>query len=172
MAEETPETEAIPEPSGGKKKIIILGAGGIVLIAIGVFAGPLVMNMISPAEETADASDAAAAEVAKEPAIYQSLHPPLVVNFKDMYGDPHFMQITMEVMSRDQDVVNAIRDHTPAIRNALILMFGGSVYEQVVTREGKEQMLKDALREIQDVVTEQVGKDGVEEVYFTSLVIQ
>ncbi len=171
MAEENTETETVPEPAGGKKKMIIFAVAGLVLVGIGIVAGPMVMNMISPADVSAE--DAEATEVvAKEPAIYQSLHPPLVVNFKDAYGDPHFMQITMEVMARDQEVINAVKDHTPAIRSALILMFGGAVYEQVVTRDGKEQMLKDARATIQDVVAKQVGMEGVEEVYFTSLVIQ
>lgn len=151
-------------------KMIILGVGGLALVAVGIFAGPAVMNMISPPAET----DAAAEEAAPVtgPAIYQSLHPPLVVNFKDSYGDPHFMQITMEVMSRDQEVINEVRAHTPAIRNALILMFGQANYEEVVTREGKEKMLDDALTEIQTVMTDRTGQPGVEEVFFTALVIQ
>ena len=82
------------------------------------------------------------------------------------------MQITMEVMSRDQSVINAVREHTPVVRNALILMFGTAEYEAVVTREGKEQMLDDALAEIQQVMQERIGEPGIEAVYFTSLVIQ
>ena len=82
------------------------------------------------------------------------------------------MQITMEVMSRDQEVINAVREHTPVIRNALILHFGSADYDAVVTREGKERMLDDALAEIQTVMEERIGESGVEEVYFTSLIIQ
>jgi flagellar FliL protein len=78
----------------------------------------------------------------------------------------------MEVMSRDQEVINAVREHTPVIRNALILMFGTSMYEKVSTREGKEEMLENALTEIQTVMTERIGEPGVDEVYFTALVVQ
>lgn len=171
MADEE-KTEDVPEEkSGGMMKIIIMGVGGLVLLAIGIFAGPLVMNMISPP----DAEVAAEGEVEETPSgppIYQSLHPPLVVNVKDERGDAHFMQITMEVMSRDQEVINAVREHTPVIRNALILMFGTSMYESVSTREGKEEMLSNALTEIQNVMTDRIGETGVEEVYFTALVVQ
>lgn len=170
MADEENQQEASEEKSGGAMKMIIFGVAGLVLVAIGIFAGPAVMNLVSPAEEPqTEASDA---DVPAKPAIYQSLHPPLVVNFKDAYGDPHFMQVTMEVMGRDQDAVNAVREHTPAIRNALILMFGQANYEEVITREGKEKMLEDARNEIQRVMTEQIGEPGIEEVYFTALVIQ
>ncbi len=109
--------------------------------------------------------------VAGEPALYQSLHPPLVVNFKDSLGESHFMQLTMEVMARDQDTINAVREHTPVIRNSLILLYSGVIYDEITTREGKEQMLADGLAEIQKVMAER-GETGIEAVYFTSLVIQ
>ena len=172
MADEENQQEAPQEKSGGAKKMIIFGVAGLVLVAIGIFAGPAVMNVISPPEEPETEASEGAADVPVGPAIYQSLHPPLVVNFKDAYGDPHFMQVTMEVMGRDQEAVNAVREHIPAIRNALILMFGQAKYEEVITREGKEKMLEDARNEIQSVMTEQIGEPGIEEVYFTALVIQ
>ena len=131
-----------------------------------------VQNLISPPEEPSAEASEEAADVPAAPAIYQSLHPPLVVNLKDAYGDPHFMQVTMEVMGRDQEAINAVREHTPAIRNALILMIGQAKYEEVVTREGKEKLLEDARSEIQSVMTERIGEPAIEDVYFTALVIQ
>lgn len=172
MADEEETAETPPESGGGMMKKIVIGAGAVALLAVGIFAGPAVKNLIS-------SDEAAETEVGEEtdivssgPPIYQSLHPPLVVNVKDAVGDTHFMQITMEVMSRDQEVINAVREHTPVIRNALILMFGTSKYESVSTREGKEEMLANALNEIQGVMSERIGEPGVEEVYFTALVVQ
>ena len=173
MAEEE-TTEGQPEKSGGMMNMVMFGVAGVVLVAVGIFAGPAVMNMVSPPEQAATEAEVAGAGAIdkSKPAIYQSLHPPMVVNFKDAFGDAHYMQITLEVMSRDQDVINSVRDHTPAIRNALILMFSAAKYEEVITREGKEQMLEDALTEIQKVLTERIGEPGVEEAFFTALVIQ
>jgi flagellar FliL protein len=82
------------------------------------------------------------------------------------------MQITMEVMARDQNVVNLVREHAAVIRNSLILLYSSAVYEEVTTREGKEKMLADGLREIQRVMADTAGVHGIEAVYFTSLVIQ
>ena len=167
MAEEDNATEGA-ENKGGMMKMIIFGVVGLVLLAAGIFAG---MTFMAPAEEAADAE---ATEVvdAGGPPIYQSLHPPLVVNFKDASGDSHFMQITMEVMSRKQGVINSVRDNAAVIRNALILLYSGSVLEEIETREGKEQMLADGLAEIERVMIETTGEGGVEALYFTALVIQ
>lgn len=82
------------------------------------------------------------------------------------------MQIEMQVMARDQDTINAVRDHTPLIRNNLILHYGTLKYEAVVTREGKEQMLADGLRVVQEVLGPRIDTPNAEAVYFTSLVIQ
>ena len=164
MAEEETHTE---ETSGGGMKKLMLAGIGVVLLGIGAIAALTFMK-----DEPAEGEEQAEIVPAKGPAIYQSLHPPMVVNFKDSVGDAHFMQITMEVMSRDQEAINAVRDHTPAIRNSLILLYSNAVYEEITTREGKEKMLADGLAEIQRVMTEQTGEAGVEAVYFTALVIQ
>ena len=174
MADEEIETQVVAEEpaGGGMKKMLILGGAAVVLLIAGFIAGPAIRNMITaPAVEEGENAEETVVKVSG-PAIYQSLQPPLVVNLTDGFGDSHFMQITLEVMAREQDVINAVREHTPAIRSALILFFGTAKYEEVVTREGKEKLLKDALAEIQGVMKQRIGKPGVEAAYFTSLIVQ
>jgi len=169
--EETPSEVVEPQSGGGKMKMMIFGAIGLVLVVGGVFAGPAIRNMISPPEEVEVVADSEEAVVTGPP-IYQSLHPPLIVNFNDAAGDAHFMQITLEIMSRDQESINSLRDNTAVIRNALILLYSSSVYEEIQLRAGKEQMLADGLAEIQRVMLETTGESDIEAVYFTALVIQ
>ena len=168
MADEEQATGDEAEGKGGKSKLLIYGVVGVVLVAVGVFVAPMIM----PSDE--EATDETVAEPANDPALYQTLHPPLVVTFNDAVGDAHVMQVTIDVMSRDQTVINAVREHTPAIRNSLILLLSSATYESVRTREGKEQMLADSLEEIRRVMTEAHGTetDDIEAAYFTSLVIQ
>lgn len=166
MAEEDKDTETAAESGGGLGKKLMFVGIGLALLSAGVFGGMTFFGGDAPAEGVAELV------VADSPALYTSLHPPLVVNFKDSLGDPHFMQVTMEVMARDQNIINSVREHTPVIRNSLILLYSGAIYEEVTTREGKEKMLADGLAEIQKVMTQQVGEPGVEALYFTALVIQ
>ncbi len=169
MAEEEKDTETVAEPGGGLMKKLMLAGAGLALLGAGVFGGMMFFGEEAPAEDAEAAEQAAPSD---GPALYTSLHPPLVVNFKDSVGDSHFMQVTMEVMSRDQNAINAVREHTAVIRNSLILLYSGVIYEEITSREGKEKMLADGLAEIQKVMTEQFGEPGVEAVYFTALVIQ
>ncbi len=173
MATEAKEDDAAEgaeaAKGGGMMKKLMIGIGALALVGGGVFAGMTFLGGDEPEEGEEIAEEA---EVAKSPPLYTSLHPPFVVNFKDSEGASHFMQVTMEVMARDQTVINAVREHTPVIRNALILLYSSAVYDEVTTREGKHKMLADGLAEIQGVMVEQIGEPGVEAVYFTALVIQ
>ncbi|MBT8085371.1 MAG: hypothetical protein HKN35_13230 [Woeseia sp.] len=169
--DDTAEAEA--EAGGGKKKMIMLGGGALVLLAIGIFAGPAIQNMISPPDDDA-AAEAEQAALAEAPGdeLYQPLHPALIVNVTDQLGEPHFIQIEMEVMARDQDTINAIKDHMPLIRNNLILLYGTAKYETVITRAGKEQMLADGLAAVREILEPRIKTPNAEALYFTSLVIQ
>ena len=169
MAEENTEAEA----KGGKGKIIVIAVGAIVLLVAGIFAGPMVQNMMGGGEAEATEATEEATEVAKgEDAIYQGIHPPLLINFIDERSKGRFLQISLELLTREQSVVEAIKAHTPVIRNNLILLYGDIQYADVSTREGKAKMLDMALEEINSVLEEQTGKQGVEAVYFTNLVVQ
>jgi len=178
MAEEQTETEAEAEgeeqpKSGGLVKKLIFAGLGLVLVAVGIFIGPMLIGGGEEEEMAEGETPEEAVEVPSGPPIYQSLHPPLVVNLQSEAGDSHFMQITMEVMSRNQGVINSIREHTPVIRNSLILLYGNVMYESVQTREGKEEMLADGLDEIRRVMRETTGEgEDIEALYFTALVIQ
>lgn len=169
MAEEEKGTEAGASSGGGMMQKLMFAGIGLALVAAGVVGGMTLFGGDTPAEGDAAVEDAAPSE---GPALYTSLHPPLVVNFKDSVGESHFMQITMEVMAREQGIINAVREHTPVIRNALILLYSGAIYEEITTRKGKEKMLAEGLAEIQKVMTKEIGEPGVEAVYFTALVIQ
>jgi flagellar FliL protein len=78
----------------------------------------------------------------------------------------------MEAMARDQEVINAIREHTTVIRNNLILLYGSASYEAVTTREGKERLLAEGLAEIRAIMKPHIGDGEVEALYFTGLIIQ
>jgi flagellar FliL protein len=58
------------------------------------------------------------------------------------------------------------------IRNSLILLFSGQVYEELQTDEGRELLRQAALAELQTIIEKELGKPGIEKVLFTNLVMQ
>jgi flagellar FliL protein len=108
----------------------------------------------------------------KGPAIYVTLEPPFVVNFAA--GKPaKFLQISMEIMTRDQGTAQILKDNNPLLRNDLLALFGGQDYDAVASTDGREMLRTKALDATRAVVKKEGGKGiEVEAVYFTSLVMQ
>lgn len=75
----------------------------------------------------------------------------------------------MEAMARDQKVIEALKTHTPAIRNTLLLLLSQQDYETMHTVEGKEQLREAAREEINLILEAQAGISGVEAVFFTGI---
>ncbi|NOX91794.1 MAG: hypothetical protein GXP18_04895 [Gammaproteobacteria bacterium] len=105
------------------------------------------------------------------PAIYLPIDPAFVVNFASQ-GKARFLQVTVEVMTRDPLMPDQIKLHMPVIRNNLMLLFSSQSYDGVSTLEGKEALREEALEVVQQILEEETGDPGVEAVYFTSFVMQ
>ncbi|WP_456380684.1 flagellar basal body-associated FliL family protein [Thiolapillus sp.] len=106
-----------------------------------------------------------------EPPLFTGLDPAFVVSFKDQ-SQARFMQLSVELMSRDAEVIKIVDEYKPMLRNNLLLLFSSQKYEDVATREGKEKLLAQTLEEVNDTLYREAGIDGVEAVYFTAFVAQ
>ncbi|MEL7298504.1 MAG: flagellar basal body-associated FliL family protein [Pseudomonadota bacterium] len=163
------DQDAKDAPKGNKKMIIIVALVAVVAAGAGV-AVPMLLNKPEPVAAAQPAEEEAVAT--GEDAIYEGIHPPLLINFLDERGKGRFLQISLEVMTRQQSVVDAIKAHNAVIRNNLILLYGEIKLADVNTRDGKTEMLAQALTEINSILKQQTGEEGVEAVYFTNLVVQ
>jgi len=174
MAEEDEDGEQEPKAKGSSKKLIMIIV--IALVVIGATVGGLFAAGIigaSPDGEDAEHSEGEDedSEEAAGPAVYIPIEPAFVVNFTDT-DKARFLQITMEVMSRNPEVPALIETHLPAIRNNLVLLFSSQTYEVISTLEGKEALREETLIVVQEILEEETGDEGIEAVYFTSIVMQ
>lgn len=126
-------------------------------------------------DENEEEGEAAEEEEPKGPAKYYSLDPKFVVSFRDQHS-ARFMQFSLEVMTRDENVVKKINEHTPAIRSSLLMLFDSQGHDVMSTREGKKQLLLDVTKDINEILSKVVDSSEkisvVEAAYFTSFVIQ
>ena len=107
----------------------------------------------------------------KQPAQYLALDPAFVVNLAGTDAD-RYLQVQVELMTRDPLAADAIKLHTPAIRDRLLLLFGTKTAEELASRDGRESLRQLALAEVQKVMNEETGEDSVEALFFTSFVTQ
>ncbi|MBC7162955.1 flagellar basal body-associated FliL family protein [Immundisolibacter sp.] len=153
--------------SGSKKSLLMMGGGALALVAVSIGA---TVFLVGGKSGPAPAAEHTAAKV-EAPATYTALEPPFVVNFEDE-GAIRFLQVTIEVMSRDPKVAEAVKLHMPAIRDQLIVLFSGSDYATLASREGKDQLRQQALETLKKILKAQGAPDAIEGLYFTNFVMQ
>jgi flagellar FliL protein len=161
------DAEVAPTKS---KKWLIIGIAAFLVLAGGGAAAWFLMGQGSNAH--GKKQEAAKAKEPLAPPLYVAMDPPFVVNFE---GEQlvRFLQITVQVMTRDPATVEVLKANDPVLRNDLLLLFANQKYDVVATRAGKEKLRSDALAAIRHVVESGGGKaDRVEQVYFTSFVMQ
>lgn len=173
------------KPKSGSKKMIIIIALVVVLLSVSAAATLVLTGVLGGDDEAvAEETDGKAKppkagekkakgkkKEPKAPLSYVPLDPPFVVNFSGD-TDVRFLQITVEAGTRDPEVVEQIKEHRPAIRNNLVFLFKAQDPVALDTREGMEQLRKDTLAAVQEVLKAETGNPGVENVYFTSFVMQ
>ena len=152
--------------AAGKRRVpwLYIGIGAAVLV-VGLGAALFLTRGHATAAK-------ATAHEPVAPPIYLALDPAFVVNFQ---ADQvvRFLQISIEVMSRDQATLDLLKNNDPVVRNDLLILLANQKYAAIATPAGKEQLRADALAAIRkDLV--QAGGDPkrLEAVYFTSFVMQ
>ena len=157
------------EPAPKKSKLMLIIVAAVVLCA--AIGGGVYFFTDAKHEPTAEDKAGEAADP-KAPAVYVKLDPPFVVNFESK-GMMRFLQITLEIMTRDPATADLLKQHDPMIRNDLLMLFGNQTYETISTRDGKERLRGEALAVVGKIIEREGGKaTSVEQLYFTSFVMQ
>lgn len=167
------DAEGSKEKSGPStmKIVIVMIIGGILLVGVSIGAVFFMMKSMGLLDAKGGGGHQKEVVHANVPAIYFPLEPAFVVNFKDR-GRTRFLQITMEVMTRDPQIVEDIKAHMPLIRNNILLLLSNQQAEDLHSAEGKEKLRKDVLDELIKILAEETGRVKVEGLYFTSFVTQ
>ncbi len=163
--------DADTKKSGSKKKLVVMIVVGLLIVGLSVGGTLFAVKLLSPTDpEVSDTPDVVE-DPPPPPAIYFPLKPAVIVNFSNK-GRQRFLQVELTMMTREEDVVSAIELHQPMIRNALVLLIGGQIFSDIQTAEGKELLRQQCLQEVQRLLEQEIGKPGVEQVLFTSFILQ
>jgi flagellar protein FliL len=187
---------ASPKKKGGKlKKIILLGGGVLLLAGGGAAAGMYAAGVglggehkeaedpnkpkLVPKDgehETADAGHVTGkGDLSPDPrkykATYYDIEQPFTSNLRDSDG---FVQIGLGVSTfyYDQRVMDHLKTHEMAVRSAILMTLADQDAFVITTPEGKKA-LQTALKDsINHVLESQEGFGGIDDVYFTTFIIQ
>lgn len=167
-ADKTRKPETAKDAPGKSKRPLLVTAL-IALIAAGGAGGGVWYYAQGNAAASTPKAEAPALPA---PAQYFALDPAFVVNLNGSIDGPRYLQVEVQLMTRDPLALQALQTHAPAIRAKLLMLFSQVEPAQIADRAGKEQLQAAALVEVQKLMKAETGKNGVDELLFTSFVTQ
>jgi len=112
--------------------------------------------------------DKDAAKAPGTPAYYE-LSPSIVANVR---GRAKYIRCDVQLMTRDETKLPAIALHAPALRHELLLLLSDQQGMEIRTSKGKEKLRKVALRSLQGVMKKLVGDETIDDLFFTTYLVQ
>lgn len=152
--------EAVPKKKGRGRLVLLI----LLLLAAGGGAGAWFML-----EEAAPAAPEPAKKAIEKPAVFVNLDT-FTVNLQPETGD-QYLQTSLTVKATHEGVPEAMKVHTPEIRNALLLLLSSKLPSQILTVEGKQQLADEILVQVKKPLPETL-REHVTAVYYTSFVVQ
>ena len=154
------------KPKSKKKLLIIVVAAVLVLGGGGAGAWFFLKK-----PDAAHAKAAAKPAELPKPAQYFAMEPAFVVNLNGSPDEgPHYLQMEVQLMTRDPEELKLITENAPVIRAHLLMLF--SQAQDIADITGRKKLQATALADTQKLMSAETGKKCVEELLFTSFVTQ
>ena len=162
------EAEAAPEAAapkaGSKKKLILISAGALLLVA-GAAGGTWFAMKGSHAPAAADGAPVKAAKKESKhvdkgaPPVFLPLEP-FVVNLHNTaaQSNDQFLQTEMTLRLSDESVVMDVKQSMPEVRNRVLMLLSSKTAQELLTQEGKAKLAEAVRVEITSVVDPEAPK--------------
>ena len=161
MATKTPDAEGTPAAPPKSKKMLILIVVGVLVLALGGGGAWFFMSKKNADAEEGGDEEAATAHHAPEksgPPAYLPLDN-MVVNLADPGGD-RVAQIGVTLELSDAGRTEAVKAYMPSIRSEVLMLISQRTAEELLKREGKEQLATDIMTEASKHFESSGGKKG------------
>lgn len=160
----------IEQEKGSKKKLIlIIAVAVLVLLGGGLGVGWFLLSG-DDSEQAGSETESDAAK-SQQAAIYYPMEPIFVVNLPEG-SKAKLLQTSIQVMAREQQIIDFIKHNDPMIRHSLLNLLASHTDSELNSRGGKVKLQSEVITQLNKLIKEQGGSGEVEAVYFTSFVMQ
>ena len=129
-----------PAPAKSKKLIVIVA----IVAVLAIVAAAAYVLMMQRQHSSADGEEEVSAK-ASVPTFLPLDN--MVANLSDPGGD-RFVQLGITLELNDEKTASTVKQYLPSIRNGILLLVSQRTADELLTREGKEKLSTDILREV------------------------
>lgn len=162
------KTDTKDERKLGAGKIALI-VGAIVLVALAAGGGVWYFLSKNGGEH---ANTPPLTSQIPAPAQYFAMDPPFVVNLNGPADGPRYLQVEIQLVSRNPEEAKLITDNAPAIRAHLLMLLSGVQSSEITNLADRQKLQQATLAEARKVMTAETGKPCVQDLLFTSFVTQ
>ncbi|HSJ80597.1 MAG TPA: flagellar basal body-associated protein FliL [Thiobacillus sp.] len=159
-----PDEAAEAAPAGKSKKMLFIIGALVVLLGGGGAAAWFFTQSDAPS----DGAPKEAKAKPQQPPVYLALET-FTVNLQD--GE-RYMQVDVTLQVADQAQADVIKLHMPRVRSRLLALLSSKHAEALTTAADKQALAQEILAEVNQPFNAQAKPQQVEDVLFTSFVIQ
>jgi flagellar protein FliL len=103
---------------------------------------------------------------------YVSMGEPLVLNLATDSTRPTYVQLKADIMVKDENNIDLVTLHMPALRHQLILMISEQNAAKMKAPLEREKLRKKIVTKIRSVYKKLTGSDDIEDVLFSNFLVQ
>ena len=184
MAEEELELD-VTQSKGSKTTTILLI---VLIILVLIIAGVGAWLLLGKDDAGKSSASGGKEDAVLGPLQYLTLVPEFIINFGPN-SKVRYLQVDLQVATRDESALKTVGTYRPVLRNDILVILSGQTFDQLRSRDGKQALQKKLLNTINKVVTsagkppaknvaqepattEQAVTGPIENVYFTSFIMQ
>ncbi len=167
------KAEAAPAGGGSKKKLIIIIVAVLVLALGGGGAAWFFMHGADSAEHEDEPVKKSKSKKKKKesgPPVYVPVEA-FTVNLQPEEGE-QYLQLAFTLQLSDAEQSELIKNNMPKVRSRILLLLSSKRASEINTPEGKQQLGKEILEQVNLPFEEHGDEQEVAEVLFTSFIIQ
>ena len=103
---------------------------------------------------------------------YFTLAPDLTTNFVTKGKKLGYIQVRVDILVADNSELPSLEHHNPQIRNALVEVLGQQPEQRIKSLAGREEIRKECLTAINEVLLTETGKTLAVDLLFTKYIYQ
>jgi len=130
-----------------------------------LLSGVLLMSNAAFAEE-----DEGAKPVKRS--LYYSLSPAFVSNFGRSESKLAFVKAEVSLKIENEELLEKVKNNEPLVRHEIVMLLSSQTKEQMTGQGAQESIRMAALSRVKEALAEEIGKTGVQDLLFTSFVLQ
>lgn len=96
---------------------------------------------------------------------------PFTVNLRND-SEEQFLQVAMSLQVKEQAEADQIKLYMPEVRNRMLLLLSSKSGSEILTPEGKQKLSEEILASLRKPFSPNTKPQGINNVFFTSFVVQ